>query len=57
LYERLLRRFETLDIVCLLRHHDRSLNPLWEHRARKRNFFLRGFKYLFLLRKPRGRSR
>jgi DNA modification methylase len=55
LLERLLRRFTLMDIVCLARRGDRTLNPLWEHRARKRNFFLRGFKYLFLLRKEARR--
>lgn len=54
LYGDLLRRFAPVDILCLVRRHDRSLNPLWEHRARKRNFFLRGFKYVFLLRKEAG---
>ena len=51
LFQRLLARFEPVDIVCLVRRHDRSLNPLWEHRARKRNFYLRGFKFLFLVRR------
>jgi len=50
-YERLLRHFAPVDIVCLVRHNDRSANPLWEHRARARGFYLRGFKYLFLMRK------
>lgn len=50
-YERLLRRFAPLDIVCLARRNDRSGSPMWEHRARTRGFYLRGFKYLFLVRK------
>lgn len=50
-YERLLRHFGPIDIVCLARRNDRSANPMWEHRARSRGFYLRGFKYLFLLRK------
>ena len=50
-YERLLRHFEPMDIVCLARRNDRSATPMWEHRARKRGFYLRGFKYLFLMRK------
>ena len=44
--------FEPVDVVCVARHHDRSLNPMWEHRARRYGFYLRGFKYLFILRKP-----
>ena len=50
-YERLLRHFVPLDIVCLARRNDRSATPMWEHRARTRGFYLRGFKYLFLMRK------
>ena len=47
-------RFEALDTIVLVRHHDRSASPMWEHRARRFNFFLRGFKFLFILRKPVG---
>lgn len=45
-------RFEFLDTVALLRHNDRSASPMWEHRARRYNFLLRGFKFLFLMRRP-----
>ncbi|HTD82140.1 MAG TPA: DNA methyltransferase [Thermoplasmata archaeon] len=48
----LTRFFEPVDVVCVARHHDRSANPMWEHRARRFGFYLRGFKYLFILRKP-----
>ena len=48
--------FEPLDTVVLVRHHDRSASPMWEHRARRFNFYLRGFKYLFILQKPVGTS-
>jgi DNA modification methylase len=44
--------FEPVDIVIMVNRNGRTLNPLWEHRARKYNFFLRGFKYVFILRKP-----
>ncbi len=50
-YERLARYFAPVDIVCLARRNDRSGTPMWEHRARSRGFYLRGFKYLFLMRK------
>ncbi len=43
--------FEPVDTIVLVRHHDRTASPMWEHRARRYNFFLRGFKFLFLLRK------
>jgi len=51
LWERLTRSFVPIDTVVLVRHHDRSRSPMWEHRARRYNFFLRGFKFLFLFRK------
>lgn len=50
LFEVLCRRFAPLDTVVLVRRHDRSGSPMWEHRARRFNFFLRGFKFLFILR-------
>ena len=51
-FEMLSKFFEPVDVVCVTRHHDRSANPMWEHRARRFGFYLRGFKYLFILRKP-----
>lgn len=50
------RSFDLLDTVVLVRHHDRSASPMWEHRARRFNFFLRGFKFLFIMRKPSAAS-
>ena len=47
-------KFEFLDTVALVRHNDRSASPMWEHRARRYNFLLRGFKFLFLMRRPVG---
>lgn len=51
LLELLQRWFEPIDTIVLVRHHDRSASPMWEHRARRFNFYLRGFKFLFLLRR------
>src|SRR3989475_13249458 len=48
--------FEVRDTAVLDRHHDRSASPLWEHRARRFNFFLRGFTCLFILSQPVGAS-
>ncbi len=56
LHARLAESFQPVDTIALVRHHDRSASPMWEHRARRFNFFLRGFKFLFILRKPVGRS-
>ena len=54
-FEMLTKYFEPVDVVSVVRHHDRSANPMWEHRARRYGFYLRGFKYLFILRKPDSR--
>lgn len=54
LFDVLAAAFEPIDTIVLIRHHDRSASPMWEHRARRFNFFLRGFKFLFILRKPVG---
>jgi len=52
LYERLTKYFETVDLVCVVRRGQSSHTRLWHYRAKKFNFYLRGFKYLFIMRKP-----
>ena len=52
LYERLSKYFEPVDIISVVRRGQTSNTGLWHYRARKFNFFLRGFKYLFIMRKP-----
>lgn len=52
LYERLTKYFETRDIICITRRGQSSNTGLWHNRARRFNFFLRGFKYLFIMKKP-----
>lgn len=51
LWQRLEKYFELTDIVCLTRHNQTSNTGLWHNRARKFNFYLRGFKYLFIMKK------
>lgn len=51
LFAILSKHLSPVDIVCVTRRNDRSLSPMWEHRARLHGFFLRGFKYLFISRK------
>jgi len=53
-YERLSEYFETVDTICVVRRGQASHTALWYNRARRFNFFLRGFKYLFIMRKPSG---
>jgi len=52
IYERLCKYFDTVDIVCVVRRGQASNTGIWYNRAIRFNFYLRGFKYLFLMRKP-----
>lgn len=52
LYERLCKYFETVDVICVVRRGQTSNTGLWYNRALRFNFYLRGFKYLFIMRKP-----
>lgn len=51
IYERLCKHFEPMDIICVTRKGQSSNTGLWYNRARRLNFFLRGFKYLIVMRK------
>jgi DNA modification methylase len=55
-YQRMTKYFEPIDIICVARRNQTSNTPLWHNRAIRFNFFLRGFKYLFIMRKPDGKS-
>ena len=50
-YERLCKYFEPLDIISVTRRGQVSHTGPWHGRARRFNFFLRGFKYLIIMRK------
>jgi DNA modification methylase len=52
IYEQLSRHLETVDIVCVARRSQASNTGIWHNRALRFNFYLRGFKYLFIMRKP-----
>jgi len=52
LYQRLCKKFETVDIICIVRRGQSSHTGVWFNRALRFNFYLRGFKYLFIMRKP-----
>jgi DNA modification methylase len=52
LYARLTKYFDTVDIICIARRGQHSHTGMWYNRARRFNFYLRGFKYLFIMRKP-----
>jgi len=51
IYERLCRYFEPVDIICVSRRSQSSNTGAWQNRARRFNFYLRGFKYLIVVRK------
>jgi len=51
IYERLCKYFEPVDIICVARRGQTSHTDVWHNRARRFNFFLRGFKYLIIVRK------
>ncbi|MEW6603411.1 MAG: DNA methyltransferase [Thermoproteota archaeon] len=52
IYEDLCKYFDTVDIICVARRSQTSNTGIWHNRALRFNFYLRGFKYLFLMRKP-----
>jgi len=45
-------KFQPVDLICVTRRNQSSNTRVWHYRAQKFNFFLRGFKYLLLVRKP-----
>jgi DNA modification methylase len=52
IYDCLCKYFEPLDIICVSRRGQSSHTGVWFNRARRFNFYLRGFKYLIIMRKP-----
>ncbi|HXG05762.1 MAG TPA: DNA methyltransferase [Nitrososphaera sp.] len=51
-YQSLCKYFDTVDIICVARRSQTSNTGVWHNRALRFNFYLRGFKYLFIMRKP-----
>lgn len=51
IYDRLCKYFEPVDIICVSRRGQSSHTGPWFNRARRFNFYLRGFKYLIIVRK------
>ena len=43
--------FEPIDIICVTRRQQSSNKGFWHYRAKKFNFYLRGFKYLIIMKK------
>ncbi|MDR2292321.1 MAG: hypothetical protein LBE11_02480 [Prevotellaceae bacterium] len=51
LYQRLEKYFEPIDLICVTRHNQTSNTGLWHNQAKRFNFYLRGFKYLMVMKK------
>src|SRR3989454_10267831 len=51
-HERLSKHFDTVDVISVVRRSQSSNTGIWYNRAIRFNFYLRGFKYLFIMRKP-----
>lgn len=51
LFAILRRRFRPVDIVCVVRHNRKLKKSHWHKAAIEGNYFLRGFNYLFIMKK------
>jgi len=52
LFDRLRKRFEPMDIISVVRHNKTLEMGNYRKAAEEGNFFLRGFSYLFIMKKP-----
>lgn len=50
-YDMLSKLFNPVDVICVVRRNQTSNTGLWHKRAREFNFYLRGYKYLFIMQK------
>jgi DNA modification methylase len=51
IYESLCKYFQPVELICVTRKNQYSNTGLWHNRARRLNFYLRGFKYLIIVKK------
>ena len=51
MYSILEKYFSPVDIICVTRHNQTSNTSIWHERAKRYNFYLRGFKYLIIMQK------
>ena len=51
IYEILNKYFKPIDVISVVRRNQTSNTGVWHKRAREFNFYLRGFKYLFIMKK------
>ena len=55
LFSLLRRHFKPVDIIAVVRHNQKLARGNWHKAAEEGNFFLRGFNYLFIMKKESGR--
>lgn len=55
-YERLNKHFEPVDVIAVTRRGQTSHTGMWYNRARRFNFYLRGFKHLIIMRKKSNKN-
>jgi DNA modification methylase len=48
------RRFKPVDIIAVVRHNQKLARGNWHKAAEEGNFYLRGFGYLFIMKKEQG---
>ena len=51
LFEMLCKYFTPIDVVSVVRHNAKLKKHHWQTEAVKGNYFLRGFNYLFIMKK------
>lgn len=57
LFAILREHFEPVDIIAVVRHNEKLQRGNFHKAAEEENFFLRGFNYLFIMRKSDGRGK
>ena len=51
IYSIMEKYFQPVDIIVVSTHNQTSNTPQWHERAKQYNFYLRGFKYLIIMKK------
>ena len=54
LFAMLRSRFKPVDIISVVRHNQKLDRGNWRRAAEEGNFFMRGFSYLFIMKKQAG---
>jgi DNA modification methylase len=57
LFNLLRERFKPIDIIAVERHNAKLQKGNWHKAAQEQNFFLRGFNYLFIMKKVKSTQR